>query len=184
MGKVRLTAAERSDQLVSAAISAFSASGYAATTTDDIARLANVSQPYVIRLFGTKRRLFVAGIERAASRIEQTFRDAGTDLDSLGAAYDRLLAERELLAMLLQGYAASSDPEIGAVVRDRFGRIYLLIRELTGAEAEDVQRFLATGMLLTVLGALQVAGPGAVPAEPWMTELIGSIPGFVDDRQS
>lgn len=181
MARTRLTAAERSEQLAAAAITAFSATGYAGTTTDDVARLANVSQPYVIRLFGSKQRLFIVGIEHAADRIEETFREAGTELPDLASAYDRLLAERELLAMLLHGYAASSDPTIGAVVRDRFGRIYRLIQELTGAEPEEVRGFLATGMLLTVLASLRVVGPNSVSPEPWMTELIESIPNFSND---
>ncbi len=67
---------ERSDQLVRAAVTAFAAAGYAGTTTDDVARLAGVSQPYVIRLFGSKQKLFVAAIEHACGRIEQAFRDA------------------------------------------------------------------------------------------------------------
>lgn len=180
MTRTRLTAAERSEQLVSAAVTTFSVAGYAGTTIDDVARLASVSQPYVVRLFGSKQRLFIAGVEHAADRIEQAFREAGTELAGLGAAYDRLLAERELLAMLLHGYAASSDPAIGAVVRDRFGRIYRLIKELTGAQADEVRGFLATGMLLTILASLQIVGPNAVPAEPWMTELINSIPEFTN----
>ena len=54
MTRTRLTAGERQDQLLAAAVTAFSERGYAGTTTDQVARLAGVSQPYVIRLFGTK----------------------------------------------------------------------------------------------------------------------------------
>ncbi|WP_020672322.1 TetR/AcrR family transcriptional regulator [Amycolatopsis nigrescens] len=175
MSRIRLTAAERSAQMVAAAVTAFSAGGYAGTTTDDVAKLANVSQPYVIRLFGTKQRLFIAGFEQAADRIEEAFRDAGTDLPQLASAYDRLLAERELLAMLLHGFAASSEPEIGEVVRERFGRIYRLVKDSTGASADETRTFLATGMLLTVLASIRVDGPDAVPPTPWMSEILGSI---------
>ncbi|CAM4047961.1 TetR/AcrR family transcriptional regulator [Nocardia ninae] len=181
----RLTAAERTEQLVTAAIGAFSIAGYAGTTTDDVARLASVSQPYVIRLFGSKQRLFIAGVERAADRVEQIFRDAGTELSDLAPAYDRMmLAERELMAMLLHGFAASSDPEIGAVVRDRYGRIYRLIRDLTNSSPAEVRAFLANGMLLTVMSSLRIVGPNPVPAEPWMTELIDSIPNFTNDYEA
>ena len=67
---------ERTEQLVTAAITAFSDTGYAGTSTDDIARLAGVSQPYVIRLFGSKQRLFLAGYMCAADQIEEAFRAA------------------------------------------------------------------------------------------------------------
>ena len=173
-----MTAEERHDQLVAAAVTAFSAGGYAGTTTDQVARLAGVSQPYVIRLFGTKQALFLAAVEHASARIEQQFRDAAeerADLESLGAAYDGLLADRELITVLLHGFTAGADPVIGPVVRRCFGSIYTLVRELTGVPPEEARQFLAMGMLLSVLDALQVIGPGAVPAEPWMTELVSSI---------
>lgn len=176
MARIRLTAAERSEQLVDAAIKAFAGTGYAGTSTDDVARLAGVSQPYVIRLFGSKQRLFLAGVGHACGRIEQAFREAGpADLADLAPAFDRLLAERDFLAMLLHGFAASADPVIGAFVRERFGRIYTLVKELSGADVAEVRGFLANGMLLTVLAAMQVVGPNAVAPEPWMTEIIGSF---------
>lgn len=172
----RLTAAERTEQLVCAAVTAFSDTGYAGTSTDDVARLAGVSQPYVIRLFGSKQRLFLAGIERACGRIEEAFREAGPgELKTLASAFKQLLDSREFLAMLLHGFAASADPAVGAVVRERFGRIYELVKELSGAEPEDVRRFLATGMLLTVLASMKVLGPDAVAPQPWMTELVGTF---------
>ncbi len=61
------------------------------------------------------------------------------------------------------------------MVRDCFGRIYRTVRVLTGASPEEARQFLAMGMLLSVLDALQVIGPGAVPAEPWMTELVSGV---------
>jgi AcrR family transcriptional regulator len=164
--------------LVAAAVTAFSIGGYAGTTTDQVARLAGVTQPYVIRLFGTKQQLFIAALGYATGRIEQTFREAAAvqpDLPSLGAAYDGMLAERELITVLLHGFAAAADPAIGPVVRDCFGRIYGIIRELTGASPDEAREFLSHGMLLTILGAMQILGPGAVPAEGWMTELVGNL---------
>lgn len=172
--KVRLTAAERSEEVLQAAVTAFAAAGYAGTKTDEIARLAGVSQPYVIRLFGTKQQLFLAAMERVCDRIEESFRLAAAerpDLLSLGESYQALLAERELLVVLLHSFAASAEPAIGPAVRDRFGRMYELVRELTGASVEEAKQFLATGMLLTVMAAMQVTGPDAVAA-PWATDLL------------
>ncbi|MEU7755853.1 TetR/AcrR family transcriptional regulator [Micromonospora sp. NPDC049171] len=178
MTRTRLTASERGEQLVAAAVKAFAAAGYAGTSTDDVARLAGVSQPYVIRLFGSKQRLFIATVEHAAGRIEQAFRRAAerqADLPSLATAYDELLAEHDLLAVLLHGYAASADPTIGSAVRACFGRIYQLVRDLTGATAEETREFLATGMLLTVLASIRVIGPDAVAPETWMSEIAATI---------
>ncbi|WP_410790027.1 TetR/AcrR family transcriptional regulator [Kribbella sp. C-35] len=68
--KMRLTAAERGEEVLGAAIQAFGRSGYAGTKTDEIARLAGVSQPYVIRLFGTKQQLFLAAVEAVCDTVE------------------------------------------------------------------------------------------------------------------
>lgn len=170
--RTRLTATERIEQIVCAAVTAFSSAGYAGTSTDDVARVAGVSQPYVIRLFGSKQRLFVAAVEYAVRQIEAAFRDSGaTDLERLGDAYDTLLNRYEVLGLLLHGFAASSDPEIGERVRECFGRLYTLVRELTGAEPREAANFIAVGMFLTIMGAMRVIGPEAVPQAPWMTEI-------------
>jgi len=155
--RTRLTAAERGEEVLEAAVLAFGASGYAGTKTDEIARLAGVSQPYVIRLFGTKQQLFLATVQRVCNRIEQAFRDAAdqqADLASLGQAYSALMTERELLVVLLHGFAASGEPAIGDVVRERFGGIYRLVRELTGASAEDARTF-SHQLILELLYPLQ-----------------------------
>src|SRR5881396_3516784 len=104
--RMRLTAAERGEEVLQAAVQAFGASGYEGTKTDEIARLAGVSQPYVIRLFGTKQELFLAAVRSACERIEQTFREAAAEtpeLSALGESYELMFAEREVLLVLLQG---------------------------------------------------------------------------------
>jgi AcrR family transcriptional regulator len=176
--RIRLTAEQRHRQLVEAAATAFTEGGYAGTTTDQVARLAGVSQPYVIRLFGTKQQLFLATLEHVTDRIEQRFRDAADaepTLHSLGRAYDDMLAERELITVLLHGFTAAVDPAIGPTVRNCFGRIYRTVCDLTGATGEEGSAFFAHGMLLTVLGAMQIIGPHAVPHEPWMAEILAGM---------
>ncbi|MGW6196030.1 TetR/AcrR family transcriptional regulator [Kribbella sp. NPDC055110] len=171
--KVRLTAKERGDEVLAAAVQAFAASGYEGTKTDEIARLAGVSQPYVIRLFGTKQQLFLAAVESVCGRIEQIFREAAAEtpeLRTLGQNYKLLLAEPEVLLVLLHGFSASGEPMIGDCVRKRFGSIYNLVRELTGASPQEAREFLSAGMLLTVMSAMQVLGPNAIPM-PWAEEI-------------
>ncbi|GIF71375.1 TetR/AcrR family transcriptional regulator [Asanoa siamensis] len=180
MTRTRLTAAERSEQLVDAAVTAFAKGGYAGTTTDDVARLAGVSQPYVIRLFRSKQALFITVIDHVSTRIQQVFREAapaeGAQLTDLADGFDRLLAERHLLPVLLHGFAAANaDEEIGRTARACYGRIYELVRELTGASAEEARDFIATGMLLTVLASMRVIGPDPVEQEPWMIQMVESF---------
>lgn len=186
--RVRLTAEARHRQLVDAAVHAFAAGGYAGATTEDVARLAGVSQPYVVQVFGTKQALFLAAVDHAVDEIEAAFHAGAARRDSpaapapglaaahvlpeLGASFVGLLERRELLLVLLHGFAASADPAIGAVVRRRFGGVYRLVRELSGADAQAAQEFLATGMLLTVLAAMEVVGADATGTESWAAELL------------
>ncbi|MFC6014423.1 TetR/AcrR family transcriptional regulator [Nocardia lasii] len=178
-----MTAAERGEQVLAAAVTAFAETGYAATKTDEIARRAGVSQPYVIRLFGTKQQLFIAALHQVCTRIEAVFRGAELDPDgdtsaslkALGRAYEEVfLAERELPLVLLHGIAASADPAIGEHVRARFGGMYELVGELTGADVAEASGFIATGMLLTIMTAMQVAGTDAIPV-PWATDILTNL---------
>src|SRR5437588_900079 len=61
---VRLTAAERKDDVLDAALIEFAERGLEGTSTEDIARRAGISQPYLSRLFGTKKELYKASVTR------------------------------------------------------------------------------------------------------------------------
>jgi AcrR family transcriptional regulator len=181
MTRTRLTAAERTEQLIDAAVTAFSLGGYAGTTTDQVARLAGVSQPYVIRIFHTKQELFIAAVGRACDKIEATWRAVpDPSLKSLGLSYGAMLEDRELVTLLLHGFTASADPAIGEPVRGGFGRLVGTVRELTDCTALEARGFFAVGMLLTCLGAMRVVGPDPVDPQPWMTDLIATL----DDDES
>ncbi|ROP33669.1 TetR/AcrR family transcriptional regulator [Couchioplanes caeruleus] len=178
MTRTRLTAGERHERLLTAAVAAFARGGCAGTTADRVVRLAGVSQPYVIRLAGSKQALFLAALTRATDRVEQCLRDSAAeraDAERLGAAYDDLLAERVSVAVLLHGFVAGADPAIRPTVRGCLARIYRTVRELTGADEDEACRILAMAMLVTTLSAMRIIGPDSVAREPWMTELIGGL---------
>lgn len=155
---------------------AFAQTGYEGTSTDDVARRAGVSQPYVVRLFGTKRDLFLEVLRYSHDRIAEAFLETaeshveGPLLSALGTAYIRLIADRDLLGMELQGYAASSDPVIQAEAKLQFGKLVELVRELTGAPDDELQRFFAQGMLLNIVVALDLH---RTPDVPWISMLLG-----------
>ncbi|WIM99009.1 TetR/AcrR family transcriptional regulator [Actinoplanes oblitus] len=178
MTRSRLTASERQEQIVHAALQAFAQGGYIGTSTDQVARLSGVSQPYVIRIFGSKQELFLATVRYAGRRIEATWRAAAErepTLASLGSAYQDLLAERELLVVLLHGFSAAEEPVVGDAVRACYGSLYQTVRDLTGCSPEDARDFFAMGMLITVLGAMRVLGPDSVAPQPWMTSLLSTF---------
>ena len=177
----RQTADERREAIVAAGMDEFAAHGLAGASVDAIARRAGVSQPYVYQLFGTKKELFLATIRRGFERTQLAFADAvrryqageipacDTVLGSMGYAYERLLADRTLLLVQLQAYAACSDPEVQAVVRDEFGRLHRYVAGASGATPEDIHRFFAEGMLLNVGAAVQLPGE---PIE-WTLDALG-----------
>ena len=66
-----MTGAERREQILAAARRVFGEGGYAAST-DEVARAAGVSQPYVVRLFGSKRELFLETYRQASEQVLAT----------------------------------------------------------------------------------------------------------------
>ncbi|MEC3958728.1 TetR/AcrR family transcriptional regulator [Nocardia sp. CDC153] len=186
MTRTRMSATERSAEVLAAATSAFAEFGYAATKTDDIARRAGVSQPYVIRLFGTKQQLFLAVLDQVCGRIDGLFRagaaaaapDASPKdrLDTLGSYFgDHFLSDLDLPRVFLQGIAAASDPAIGTNIRAHFGRLFNLAKELTGATTAEVRRFFGTGMLLIDLTALGVTDVECEGNPSWATEILTNL---------
>jgi AcrR family transcriptional regulator len=64
MTATRLTAADRREAVLEVALVEFAAHGYEGASTEEIARRVGISQPYVFRLFGTKKDLFKAPVGR------------------------------------------------------------------------------------------------------------------------
>src|SRR5580704_17522654 len=121
--KQRMPAAERRELVLNAAVAEFAMHGLAGTSTEDVARQAGISQPYLFRLFPTKKALFLALVDRCFRRVEDTVVAAAADrsgdqaLDAMADAYERLLDDRTMLLLQMQAYAACDDPEIREVTR-------------------------------------------------------------------
>jgi AcrR family transcriptional regulator len=175
----RMRADERRTLVLDAATRCFGRTGFAGTSTDAIAREAGVSQPYVVRIFGTKQALFLEAFSRAGERIRDAFAEVLEDGDfdpadeddqiRLGAAYTGLLEDRELMLVLLHGFAAGDNEEIGARARASMDEIAGLLRS-SGMEAEQVRDFVAKGMLLTVLMAMRA--PEHMAAHPHLSQMV------------
>jgi AcrR family transcriptional regulator len=158
----RRSAEERRREIVEIAISHFAQHGYNGTSTDQVAREAGISQPYLFRLFGTKRELFLACHEAMHGRIAHSFAEAARDvpqeerMKAMGTAYTNLLADRTSLLFQMQSYAACSDPEIQTRVRERYADLVRQVEETTGASPADLWAFFSNGMLLNVIAALDL----------------------------
>ncbi|MGW5107465.1 TetR/AcrR family transcriptional regulator [Nocardia sp. NPDC004123] len=163
--KNRMTAAERSEQIIRVAVATFAESGYTATRTDVIARRANVSQPYVIRLFGSKQQLFLAALHHSFDRLENIVESAAARHDcsqpsqqsasALADVYRAVAGERDLLLVALHGFAATSEQPIRHELHQRYDRLRSLLAEVTQASPHDTRRFLAAGARLAIATALR-----------------------------
>jgi AcrR family transcriptional regulator len=175
--RTRQTAPERREALVEAAVEHFGQTGLHGTAVSAITDEVGITQPYAFSLFGTKKGLFLAAVQRSCDRIAETFRAAAADageegpLAAMGAAYGELLSDRSLLLIQLQSYAACGDDEVREVVRRGYARLYELVSELSGAAPLELQGFFATGMLLNVAAAMDL--PELLYDQGWMKDCLG-----------
>ena len=157
-----MTADERREIVLETALSEFAVSGLHGTSTEAVARRAGISQPYLFRLFPTKKGLFLALVERCFRRVEGAFTAAAGNLTgeealaAMGRAYELLLEDRTLLLLQMQAYAACDDPEIRAATRAGYKRLWVLVERVTGLPFEQVVEFFAMGMLMNVAAAMDL----------------------------
>lgn len=167
-----MSADQRRQQVLASAMHEFGLRGYDSVSVSAIAAHAGVSQPYVFRLFGTKKQLFLACIEERTRVIRQAFRSAAqaspeAPLEAMAAAYVALLADDPVaLRAQLQAWSSAPDPEVGDVARSSYLSVWRDVHELAGIPAEEVREFMAHGMLLTVLAALDLPDLYADPGLP------------------
>ncbi len=166
----RVPAAERREELISAAVHEFAHGGLHGTPVERIARRVGVAQPYVFSLFSNKRELFLAALERSFQLVADTFVRADADyragrapadcedaLEAMGHAYKELLqSDRDYLMLQHQSYAACDDEVVRERVRRRYAELVALAGELSGADAERLDDFFRHGMALNVAAAMGV----------------------------
>jgi AcrR family transcriptional regulator len=177
----RHSAAERREEILDAALAEFAERGLAAASTEEIARRAGISQPYVFRLFGTKKELFKATVARCFRETLETFQRAaegrrGEDaLHAMGEAYHELLTDRTRLRAQMQAYAACGDAEICEVVRAGYGDIVTYVERVSGLDEASVSRWFAHGMLMNVVASMDLLHC----EEPWAARLVN---GCLEDN--
>jgi len=189
-GDLRHTAEERRADVLQAAVAEFALHGLHGTSTEMIAKRIGISQPYIFRLFASKKDLFLAAIDQCFDRVETAFRNAtavsATEpkssahfvaspaearLHEMGHAYLRLMAKRELLLFQMQAYAACSDEDVRRKVKLRWERLMKVTAEISGASPEALTGFFARGMLMNVLASIRLVPEKA--ADTWGHEMLG-----------
>ena len=173
----RQTAPERREAILDAALIEFAERGLHGRRPTRIAKRAGISQPYVFRLFGTKKDLFVATVERCMEQMLEMFRTAaggkrGEDaLDAIGEAYRSVLQNPTMLRCQMQAYVACDDPDIRAAVRLGYGRLVEFAEQASGAPAETISGFFGAGMMLNVIASMGQLDD----TEPWAERLLRGL---------
>ena len=172
--QTRKSAEVRREEIVQAARAEFAIGGLHGTSTEDIARRAGVSQPYIFRLFGTKKELFLETVRRGFRHVLEVFQEAaaanreGDVFLSMGRAYGDVRADRSSLMFQMQAYAACEDPDVRKVVREEFAQIYKFVESVSSGDEQKVQEFFRVGMLINVAAAMDL---GALDA-PWAHDFL------------
>lgn len=165
-----MSAEERRESVIRAAMIEFARGGYHGTSTEVIARRVGVSQPYLFRLFPNKEAIFLAAAERCVADTTAVFEAAAEGLrgeealHAMARAYQSLIADDpDKLLMQMQVYvavasaAASGDMEFGQAVRAMWMRLYDAVHLALGADVDETTTFLAYGMLVNTLVSLGFA---------------------------
>jgi AcrR family transcriptional regulator len=159
----RRTAGARRAEITTAATVLFAHHGYARTTTDAVARAAGVSQPYVIRLFGGKRDLFLSVIDAAFDDIGELVGRAprGTPLqdrgDALRGTLGALDARPDLVLVVMQAVAAATDDErIRARLQEHIRAAHKAVWAAAGGDTDRVREFFGQLALLGTVAAIDV----------------------------
>ncbi|RCW42195.1 TetR/AcrR family transcriptional regulator [Paenibacillus prosopidis] len=156
---------DRKEQIIDKAVGVFAEQGYYKATTALVAKAAGVTQPYVFHFFASKEELFKAVVDRAVTRIYETFSGIEAPADRLeetmGMAFVSIMnVHRDEILLVMQAYTIA-EPVIREHVRDKFAIIYKVITakfheaHIPNAEAAASQ-FIGTGLLITLSEVLNL----------------------------
>jgi AcrR family transcriptional regulator len=164
---VRMSAEERRESVVRAAITEFAQRGYYGTSTEAIAQRVGVSQPYLFRLFPGKKAIFAAASLRCVDDVCRVMEEASKGLageealHAMANAYVQLITEYpEKLLMQMQTYItvaaaeAEGEHEFGEAVRAGWMKLWETVHLPLGADVNETTTFLAYGMLINTLTAM------------------------------
>ena len=159
----RKSAEERREDVLEAAREVFAEHGLSGASTDEIARRAGISQPYLFRLFRTKKELFIASAERCFGETLETFSEAAEGktgqeaLLAMGNSYGELIRSNpNRLRGQMQVYAACDDPDVRDVARKGYGALVEFVERVSGVPIEKVADFFSRGMLINVIASMEL----------------------------
>jgi AcrR family transcriptional regulator len=169
----RQTAEERREAVLGAATHEFAVKGFHGASTEDIARAAGISQPYLFRLFGSKKELYLETFLRCEGQLYHSFVEAAKGktgeaaLHAMGEAYMEFAQNSDHLRLMLKTWSFDDD-DVRRISRTGWRNIVDLAEQASKESPEVVSRFFANGMLITILMSMGLVED----PEPWATRLI------------
>ena len=141
----------------------FARHGLHGASTDAIARRAGISQPYLFRLFGSKKELFLAVNDACFARTldlvpRGSVREVGRGRARRDRRGVRRAASRATARCSRASCRRTPRPSIDDDIREcgarGYGRLVDYVETVSGADRQTVARFFAKGMLMNVLAAM------------------------------
>ncbi|MCW2983779.1 MAG: TetR family transcriptional regulator [Conexibacter sp.] len=173
-----MSGTDRRDLVLDAAVVEFGEHGWHGARVEAIAARAGISHPYLLRLFSSKRKLFIAATGSAFGRMERAFADAvaaggGDPILAMGEAYRLLLRDDpSALRLHMHALAVAGDAEVGDAVTLRYAELLGRMRKLSGASKDRVRTCFAVGLTLTVVTVLDL--PDRRGDVRWAAKLLAS----------
>lgn len=156
---------DKKEIIIEKAVGVFAERGYYKATTAMVAKEAGVTQPYVFHFFTNKEELFKAVIDRAFSRIYDTFSEVNAPaeqlIEAMGHAFEQIMeTHRDEILMVMQAHAI---PDEG--IREHVRKLFTTIFESLTIKFENAgipnakstaANFIGTGLLITLAEVLDL----------------------------
>jgi AcrR family transcriptional regulator len=157
----RHSADERRELVIEAARREFAVLGLGGATGEGLSYRAGISHPYLLRLFGSKRELFLEVVDRLFDDLVAAARSERSLTEALG---------EDGVALLLQCFGACGVDEVRLAVQRRMGELYEALERGGPGRQADVDSVLA-GLLLS--GAVEAMRLEELASrEPWARRLL------------
>jgi AcrR family transcriptional regulator len=176
----RRSADERRDLVVEAARLEFAALGLGGTTGEALSYRAGISHPYLLRLFGSKRELFLEVVHRlfdellGATRTARPPEAGEPGFDALLDALKDALG-KEGPSLLFQTFAACGEDEVRLTVQRRLGELYESLERVASAVDVEAEALLSQLLLIGALDAVRLRELAG--REPWARRLLAGSGG-------
>ena len=134
----RLSAADRRQAILGAALKVFSERSYAGATTAQIAREAGISEPILYRHFGSKKELYFACLDEVWSDLRDSLLERMDELGPIEAWRELAPTTMKRLKAVVPNLwmqavtEAGNDPEIRRFVRKHMREVHDFFAELLG----------------------------------------------------